>query len=175
MITFFQFIYFLPSYFLSLLACPFQLHHFLLNFSSTPLISLAFFPLLPLLTPLISPLISPLSSPLTTPCHSTLSFTTSHLSTIFFTRDKFWSVNKSVLEEISPRYMGVSTVDTVVFTVTNLPSSNSTDLDSGISCVSVQVHPQKPGKFCQSLLFLFYSSPLVTFPLLSNPSLSLYL
>ena len=61
-------------------------------------------------------------------------------------RDKFWSVNKSVLEEISPRYMGVSTVDTVVFTVTNLPSSNSVDPNSGISCVSVQVHPQKPGK-----------------------------
>lgn len=61
-------------------------------------------------------------------------------------RDKFWSVNKSVLEDISPRYMGVSTVDTVVFTVTNLPSSNSTGYISGISCVSVQVHPQKPGE-----------------------------
>jgi hypothetical protein len=81
-------------------------------------------------------------------------------------------VNKSVLEEISPRYMGVSTVDTVVFTVTNLPSSNSTDLDSGISCVSVQVHPQKPGKirqmiidliFLQSSVLLFYTYRTVYF------------
>ena len=51
-----------------------------------------------------------------------------------------------MLEDICPRYMGVSTTETVVFSVTNLPFSNSTVMDEGISCVSVQVHPQKPGE-----------------------------
>ena len=49
--------------------------------------------------------------------------------------------------------MGVSTKETVIFTVTNLPHSNSTDSEDGISCVSVQIHPQKPG---ESTLKLFY-------------------
>lgn len=51
--------------------------------------------------------------------------------------DKFWAENKRVLEESSARYMGVSAKDMVKFTVTNLPTTD-------ISCVSVQVHPQKP-------------------------------
>jgi hypothetical protein len=40
---------------------------------------------------------------------------------------------------------GVSTQDTVTFTVTNLPFSDSVNDIDGISCVSVQIHPQKPG------------------------------
>mmetsp|Transcript_4746 Transcript_4746/g.4905 ORF Transcript_4746/g.4905 Transcript_4746/m.4905 type:complete len:635 (+) Transcript_4746:1-1905(+) len=58
--------------------------------------------------------------------------------------DKFWSVNKSLLEESCPRYMGVSTQDMVTLTVTNLPFSDSVNDFDGISCVSVQIHPQKP-------------------------------
>jgi hypothetical protein len=42
---------------------------------------------------------------------------------------------------------GVSTQDTVTFTVTNLPFSDSVNDVDGISCVSVQIHPQKPGTF----------------------------
>ena len=56
---------------------------------------------------------------------------------LYCIRDKFWSENKRVLEESSPRYMGVSCKDVVPFTITNLPSDE-------ISCISVQIHPQKP-------------------------------
>ena len=50
--------------------------------------------------------------------------------------DKFWAENKKVLEENSPRYMGVDDKEKVVFTITNVPTE--------IEIVSVQIHPQKP-------------------------------
>jgi glutamyl-tRNA synthetase len=50
--------------------------------------------------------------------------------------DKFWSENKKILEERSPRYMGVDEKDLVVFTITNVPAE--------IVSTSVQIHPQKP-------------------------------
>jgi len=50
--------------------------------------------------------------------------------------DKFWSENKKILEERSPRYMGVDEKDAVVFTITNVSDE--------IISTSVQIHPQKP-------------------------------
>jgi len=50
--------------------------------------------------------------------------------------DKFWSENKKILEEKSPRYMGVDEKDLVLFTITNVPAE--------IVSTSVQIHPQKP-------------------------------
>lgn len=50
--------------------------------------------------------------------------------------DKFWSDNKKILEDISPRFMGVTADSKVVLTVTNVPDK--------IECVSIQLHPQKP-------------------------------
>lgn len=71
-----------------------------------------------------------------------------HIYTLIYTyifRDKFWSVNKSVLEEIAPRYMGVSTIDTVTVHVTNMPCSGGVGEEERVVCTSVQIHPQKPG------------------------------
>lgn len=50
--------------------------------------------------------------------------------------DKFWSENKKVLEEISPRYMAVTTDRKVLFTVTNVPKE--------VEGVLINVHPSKP-------------------------------
>ena len=50
--------------------------------------------------------------------------------------------------------MGVSTTQTVPFHITNLPSSNSKGTDEGVTCVSVQIHPQKPGKKIQNIIVL---------------------
>jgi glutamyl/glutaminyl-tRNA synthetase len=50
--------------------------------------------------------------------------------------DKFWSENKKVLEDISPRYMAVSTDRKVLFTVTNIPKE--------IEGVLINIHPSKP-------------------------------
>lgn len=50
--------------------------------------------------------------------------------------DKFWSENKKVLEEASPRYMGVSERGKVLLELSNVPE--------GVVEHSVQVHPQKP-------------------------------
>lgn len=50
--------------------------------------------------------------------------------------DKFWAENKKVLEEASPRYMGVDALNTVELHVTNLSSD--------IEIVAVPIHPAKP-------------------------------
>lgn len=50
--------------------------------------------------------------------------------------DKFWSDNKKILEDISPRYMAVSADFKVTLTVTNIPDT--------VECVSIPVHPSKP-------------------------------
>jgi glutamyl-tRNA synthetase len=50
--------------------------------------------------------------------------------------DKFWSENKSVLEQTSARYMGVTEDDMVPIRVTNVSEE--------VVAVSVQIHPQKP-------------------------------
>ena len=50
--------------------------------------------------------------------------------------DKFWSDNKKILEDISPRYMAVSTDSKVMLSVTNIADR--------VECVSIQLHPQKP-------------------------------
>jgi glutamyl/glutaminyl-tRNA synthetase len=50
--------------------------------------------------------------------------------------DKFWSENKKVLEEISPRYMAVTSDRKVLFTVTNVPKE--------VEGVLINVHPSKP-------------------------------
>mmetsp|Transcript_5208 Transcript_5208/g.8013 ORF Transcript_5208/g.8013 Transcript_5208/m.8013 type:complete len:905 (+) Transcript_5208:75-2789(+) len=50
--------------------------------------------------------------------------------------DKFWSENKRVLEDISPRYMAVTRDTKVPFLVTNVPGE--------VVGVSIQRHPQKP-------------------------------
>jgi glutamyl/glutaminyl-tRNA synthetase len=50
--------------------------------------------------------------------------------------DKFWSENKRILEEIAPRYMGVTRDKKVLFHVSNVPDE--------IVCASIQIHPQKP-------------------------------
>jgi len=50
--------------------------------------------------------------------------------------DKFWSENKKVLEEKSPRYMGVSERGKVLLELTNVSEE--------VVEHSVQIHPQKP-------------------------------
>jgi glutamyl-tRNA synthetase len=50
--------------------------------------------------------------------------------------DKFWSENKRFLEEKAYRYMGVSTDNAVLMTVSNVPDVEEV--------VSIQNHPQKP-------------------------------
>jgi glutamyl/glutaminyl-tRNA synthetase len=50
--------------------------------------------------------------------------------------DKFWSENKKILEEISPRYMAVTNETKVLLTVTNVP----TDVEG----VLINLHPSKP-------------------------------
>ena len=50
--------------------------------------------------------------------------------------DKFWSENKKVLEERSPRYMGVSVQDKVELHLENVADE--------VTAHMVQVHPQKP-------------------------------
>lgn len=50
--------------------------------------------------------------------------------------DKFWSENKKILEDISPRYMAVTNNTKVLFTVTNIPNE--------VEGVLINVHPSKP-------------------------------
>ena len=50
--------------------------------------------------------------------------------------DKFWSVNKKVLENVAPRYMANSAQRKVLMNVTNVGAEIHVD--------SVQLHPQKP-------------------------------
>jgi glutamyl/glutaminyl-tRNA synthetase len=50
--------------------------------------------------------------------------------------DKFWSDNKKILEDISPRYMAVSADSKVTLTVTNISDT--------VECVSIGLHPSKP-------------------------------
>jgi len=50
--------------------------------------------------------------------------------------DKFWSENKKILEDISPRYMAVSKDTKVLLTVTNIPNE--------VQGVLINVHPSKP-------------------------------
>ena len=50
--------------------------------------------------------------------------------------DKFWSDNKKILEESSPRFMGVSVEEKVRVLVSNV--------EAGESATTVQIHPQKP-------------------------------
>jgi glutamyl/glutaminyl-tRNA synthetase len=50
--------------------------------------------------------------------------------------DKFWSENKKILEEISPRYMAVTTGSKVLLCVTNVSEV--------VDGVLINVHPSKP-------------------------------
>lgn len=49
--------------------------------------------------------------------------------------DKFWAENKRVLEDIAPRYMGITEANIVPFTVTNV--------EAGEVAVSTNIHPLK--------------------------------
>lgn len=50
--------------------------------------------------------------------------------------DKFWSENKKILEEISPRFMAVTKDTKVLLTVTNIPNE--------VEGVLINIHPLKP-------------------------------